>query len=128
LPSNSHANLPAHPIAGAQVIAEADQVKAQLPALAEIYGVDETVVLTICHDFAARKAAARCSPTPAVSKNQIDLHGTDRSIATPHADRAHKAFGLRYAGSIAAYRGEKYGEQRRSAQARGDTCGRCRRL
>ena len=37
------------------MIAEPDQVKAQLPALAEVYGVDETVVLTICHDFAARK-------------------------------------------------------------------------
>jgi hypothetical protein len=42
------------------VVAEPDQVKAQLPALAEVDGIDETVVPTICHDFAARKAAARC--------------------------------------------------------------------
>ena len=35
------------------MIAEPDQ--AQLAALVEVYGVDETVVLTICHDFAARK-------------------------------------------------------------------------
>jgi luciferase family oxidoreductase group 1 len=38
-----------------QVVGEPDQVKAQLLALAESYGVDEIVVLTICHDFAARK-------------------------------------------------------------------------
>jgi hypothetical protein len=30
-------------------------VKAELTALAQSYGVDEIVVLTICHDFAARK-------------------------------------------------------------------------
>jgi luciferase family oxidoreductase group 1 len=38
-----------------QVIGEPKQVKARLLALAESYGVDEIVVLTICHDFAARK-------------------------------------------------------------------------
>ncbi len=31
------------------------QVKARLEALAETYGVEEIVVLTICHDFAARQ-------------------------------------------------------------------------
>jgi luciferase family oxidoreductase group 1 len=38
-----------------QVVGTPDQVKARLLALAESYGVDEIVVLTICHDFAARK-------------------------------------------------------------------------
>jgi len=38
-----------------QVVGTPDQVKAQLSALAGSYGVDEIVVLTICHDFAARK-------------------------------------------------------------------------
>jgi luciferase family oxidoreductase group 1 len=38
-----------------QVVGTPDQVKAQLSALAESYGVDEIVVLTISHDFAARK-------------------------------------------------------------------------
>ena len=38
-----------------QVVGAPDQVKAQLTALAESYGVEEIVVLTICHDFAARK-------------------------------------------------------------------------
>jgi len=38
-----------------QVVGAPDQVKTELTALAESYGVDETVVLTICHNFAARK-------------------------------------------------------------------------
>jgi luciferase family oxidoreductase group 1 len=38
-----------------QVVGAPDQVKAELTALAESYGVDDIVVLTICHDFAARK-------------------------------------------------------------------------
>ncbi len=38
-----------------QVIGTPDSVKARLLALAESYGVEEIVVLTICHDFAARK-------------------------------------------------------------------------
>jgi len=38
-----------------QVVGTPEQVKALLLALAESYGVDEVVVLTICHDFAARK-------------------------------------------------------------------------
>lgn len=37
-----------------QVVGTPDQVKAQLEALARVYEVDEIVVLTICHDFAAR--------------------------------------------------------------------------
>jgi luciferase family oxidoreductase group 1 len=37
-----------------QVVGDPDQVKARLTALAEAYGVGEIVVLTICHDFAAR--------------------------------------------------------------------------
>ena len=37
-----------------QVIGAPEQVKAQLLALGEPYGVDEIVVVTICHDFAAR--------------------------------------------------------------------------
>ncbi len=37
-----------------QVVGTPDSVKARLAALAESYGVDEIVVLTICHDFAAR--------------------------------------------------------------------------
>lgn len=38
-----------------QVVGTPHQVKARLLALAESYGVGEIVVLTICHDFAARK-------------------------------------------------------------------------
>ena len=38
-----------------QVVGTPDEVKARLTALAESYGVGEVVVLTICHDFAARK-------------------------------------------------------------------------
>ena len=38
-----------------QIVGDPDQVKAQLIALAATYGVDEIVVLTICHDFAARQ-------------------------------------------------------------------------
>ena len=38
-----------------QIVGTPDQVKAELEALAESYGVDEIVVLTISHDFAARK-------------------------------------------------------------------------
>ena len=38
-----------------QVVGTPDAVKGELLALAESYGVDEIVVLTICHDFAARK-------------------------------------------------------------------------
>jgi len=38
-----------------QIVGTPDQVKLELTALAESYGVDEVVVLTICHDFAARK-------------------------------------------------------------------------
>jgi alkanesulfonate monooxygenase SsuD/methylene tetrahydromethanopterin reductase-like flavin-dependent oxidoreductase (luciferase family) len=38
-----------------QVVGTPDQVKTRLMTLAETYGVDEIVVLTICHDFAARK-------------------------------------------------------------------------
>ncbi len=38
-----------------QVVGDPDQVKAQLTVLAEAYRVDEVVVLTITHDFAARK-------------------------------------------------------------------------
>lgn len=38
-----------------QIVGNPDQLKAELSALAESYGVDEIVVLTICHDFAARK-------------------------------------------------------------------------
>ncbi|HYU14394.1 MAG TPA: LLM class flavin-dependent oxidoreductase [Stellaceae bacterium] len=50
-----------------QVIGEPDQVKAQLLALAESYGVDEIVVLTICHDFPRGSAPTRCSPKPSAS-------------------------------------------------------------
>ena len=38
-----------------QIVGTPDQVKGQLLALAETYGVGEIVVLTICHDFEARK-------------------------------------------------------------------------
>ncbi len=38
-----------------QIVGTPDTVKPQLEALAEAYGVDEIVVLTITHDFAARK-------------------------------------------------------------------------
>jgi luciferase family oxidoreductase group 1 len=38
-----------------QIVGTPDTVKAGLEALAETYGVDEIVVLTITHDFAARK-------------------------------------------------------------------------
>jgi alkanesulfonate monooxygenase SsuD/methylene tetrahydromethanopterin reductase-like flavin-dependent oxidoreductase (luciferase family) len=38
-----------------QIVGTPDQAKARLTALAESYGVDGIVVLTICHDFAARK-------------------------------------------------------------------------
>jgi luciferase family oxidoreductase group 1 len=38
-----------------QIVGGPEQVKQQLLALAEAYAVDEVVVLTICHDFAARK-------------------------------------------------------------------------
>jgi luciferase family oxidoreductase group 1 len=38
-----------------QVVGTPEQVKQQLLALAETYAVDEVVVLTICHDFAARR-------------------------------------------------------------------------
>jgi alkanesulfonate monooxygenase SsuD/methylene tetrahydromethanopterin reductase-like flavin-dependent oxidoreductase (luciferase family) len=38
-----------------QTIGTPEQVKDRLLALTETYGVDELVVLTICHDFAARK-------------------------------------------------------------------------
>jgi len=38
-----------------QIVGTPDQVKAEITALALSYGVDEIVVLTICHDFAARK-------------------------------------------------------------------------
>ncbi|MFZ2006780.1 MAG: LLM class flavin-dependent oxidoreductase [Stellaceae bacterium] len=38
-----------------QIVGTPDTVKPQLEALAETYGVDEIVVLTITHDFAARK-------------------------------------------------------------------------
>ena len=38
-----------------QTIGTPEQVKDRLLALAETYGVDELVILTICHDFAARK-------------------------------------------------------------------------
>jgi len=37
-----------------QIVGAPEQVKAGLEALAARYGVDEVVVLTICHDFAAR--------------------------------------------------------------------------
>jgi luciferase family oxidoreductase group 1 len=38
-----------------QIVGTPDQVKGRLTELAEAYAVDEIVVLTICHDFAARK-------------------------------------------------------------------------
>jgi luciferase family oxidoreductase group 1 len=38
-----------------QIIGTPEQVKAQLLALGEAYGVDEFVVVSICYDFAARK-------------------------------------------------------------------------
>jgi luciferase family oxidoreductase group 1 len=38
-----------------QTVGTPEQVKDRLLALAETYGVDELVILTICHDFAARK-------------------------------------------------------------------------
>ncbi|HTW51879.1 MAG TPA: LLM class flavin-dependent oxidoreductase [Stellaceae bacterium] len=38
-----------------QIVGTPDTVKPQIEALAETYGVDEIVVLTITHDFAARK-------------------------------------------------------------------------
>jgi luciferase family oxidoreductase group 1 len=38
-----------------QVVGTPETVKARLLTLAESYGVDEVVVLTICHDFEARK-------------------------------------------------------------------------
>ncbi len=38
-----------------QTVGTPGQVKERLSALAQSYGVDELVVLTICHDFAARK-------------------------------------------------------------------------
>jgi len=38
-----------------QIVGDPGQVKAQLEAMAASYGVDEIVVLTITHDFAARK-------------------------------------------------------------------------
>jgi luciferase family oxidoreductase group 1 len=38
-----------------QVVGTPETVKARLSTLAESYGVDEVVVLTICHDFEARK-------------------------------------------------------------------------
>jgi luciferase family oxidoreductase group 1 len=37
-----------------QIVGTPEAVKARLLALAEEYGVDELVILTICHDFAAR--------------------------------------------------------------------------
>lgn len=38
-----------------QTVGTPEQVKERLEALAQTYGVDELVILTICHDFAARK-------------------------------------------------------------------------
>src|SRR5213080_2344686 len=38
-----------------QIVGDPEQAKQQLTTLAEAYGIDEVVVLTICHDFAARK-------------------------------------------------------------------------
>ncbi len=38
-----------------QIVGDPDTVKTALTALAESYGVGEIVVLTICHDFEARK-------------------------------------------------------------------------
>jgi alkanesulfonate monooxygenase SsuD/methylene tetrahydromethanopterin reductase-like flavin-dependent oxidoreductase (luciferase family) len=38
-----------------QIVGTPETVKPQIEALAERYGVDEIVVLTITHDFAARK-------------------------------------------------------------------------
>jgi alkanesulfonate monooxygenase SsuD/methylene tetrahydromethanopterin reductase-like flavin-dependent oxidoreductase (luciferase family) len=38
-----------------QIVGDPDQVTQQLTALAKAYGIDEVVVLTICHDFGARK-------------------------------------------------------------------------
>jgi luciferase family oxidoreductase group 1 len=38
-----------------QVVGTPEQVKSRLLTLAESYGIDEVVVVTICHDFAARK-------------------------------------------------------------------------
>jgi alkanesulfonate monooxygenase SsuD/methylene tetrahydromethanopterin reductase-like flavin-dependent oxidoreductase (luciferase family) len=38
-----------------QTVGTPEQVKDRLLALAETYRVDELVILTICHDFAARK-------------------------------------------------------------------------
>jgi luciferase family oxidoreductase group 1 len=40
---------------GRQIVGTPDTVKGELEALAETYGIDEIVVLTITHDFAARK-------------------------------------------------------------------------
>ena len=40
--------------AGANILGTPDQVKAGIEALAERFGSDEVIVLTICHDFAAR--------------------------------------------------------------------------
>ena len=40
--------------AGRSIVGAPEQVKAKLSTLAEDYGVDELVVVTICHDFAAR--------------------------------------------------------------------------
>ncbi len=38
-----------------QTVGTPGEVKEQLVALAQSYRVDEIVILTICHDFAARK-------------------------------------------------------------------------
>jgi alkanesulfonate monooxygenase SsuD/methylene tetrahydromethanopterin reductase-like flavin-dependent oxidoreductase (luciferase family) len=38
-----------------QIVGDPDLVKQRLTALARAYGIDEVVILTICHDFAARK-------------------------------------------------------------------------
>jgi len=40
--------------AGRSIVGAPEQVKAGLTAMAEDYGVDELVVVTICHDFGAR--------------------------------------------------------------------------